>query len=483
MAVTSSKRSYEAALEFLFGRINYEQTSPVPYSSRTFKLSRMRCLLAELGSPHEDLPAVHIAGTKGKGSTAAMIAQVLTRAGHRTGFYSSPHLQNIEERLAVDGVAATQEQLIDLVAQVAPVVAKRDRLSEPSERATAQADDFATPEGRLTYFEIVTAMALLHFRRCQVDAAVLEVGMGGRLDSTNVCYPAVSVITSISLDHVQQLGGTIALIAREKAGIIKPGIPVVSGIRSGPAAEVIAQVAQQRKSPLIQLGRDFDYTYRPPRALQHEESRGRLDVWVGSQTGPGRHDDLELALLGPHQAANAAVAVATLEQLRDRGWTMPPEAIREGLARVTCPARCEVVSRRPIVVIDAAHNVASAEALVETLGKSFQARRRVLIFATTEDKDAQGMLRVLQGGFDEIILTRYTTNPRGLALSELARLVDAPAVRVVETPAQAWDIASRLASPEDLICVTGSFYIAGELRQRIAASSDSATAELAAPRV
>src|SRR3954467_3094303 len=232
-------------------RINYKRTG-VPYQARQLKLDRMRQLLTRLGQPDAGMKIVHVAGTKGKGSTSVMIATVLTAAGYKTGVFSSPHLEQIEERFAVDGQPCTADELVALVNRLVPVVRAID------EEAAAEGD----PTGGPTYFEITTAMALLHFVEHQVDAAVLEVGLGGRLDSTNVCLPAVSVITSISYDHMQQLGNTLASIAREKAGIIKPGVPLISGVVDPEPQAVVAQTARDHGCRLIQIGRDFRCEYR-----------------------------------------------------------------------------------------------------------------------------------------------------------------------------------------------------------------------------
>ncbi len=234
------------------GRINYERTATVPYNQRQLKLDRMRQLLVRLGQPDAGMKIVHVAGTKGKGSTSAMIAAMLTAAGYRTGVFSSPHLERIEERFAVDGQPCAAEELVVLVDRLRPVVQAMD------EEAMREGDSTAGP----TYFEITTAMALLHFVERKVDAAVLEVGMGGRLDSTNVCLPVVSVITSISFDHMKQLGNTLAAIAREKAGIIKPGVPVVCGATEPEAQAVIGAVAREHGCRLIQLGEDFTFQYQ-----------------------------------------------------------------------------------------------------------------------------------------------------------------------------------------------------------------------------
>jgi dihydrofolate synthase/folylpolyglutamate synthase len=477
----------EAALQFLNRRIDYERGSTLSYRTRELKLARMRELLARIGDPHAAMPIVHVAGTKGKGSTSAMIAAVLSAAGHRTGLFTSPHLERIEERLAIDGEPCTSDQFVRLLDRLMPAIEVMDRQSAAR----------TPPEPGPTYFEITTAMACLHFAECGVAAAVLEVGLGGRLDSTNVCQPRVSVITSISFDHTKQLGNTLESIAKEKAGIIKRGVPVVSGVTDPGPRDVIRQTCRRRGCRLAELGVDFDFRYRPPRGLDGSPGQGSIDFRLAAPDNAVAYADVALGLLGSHQGANAAVALAAIAELKRTGWDISEGAIRQGLARLAWPARVELIARRPAVVIDAAHNVASVTALIRVLDESFSPRRRLLVFLTTQEKDIHGMLAELlgpRGGppigpdssreipkqagdlprrqFDEVILTRYLDNPRAVPVEELAAAASAicPGVfRVCATPAEAWDETRRLASPDDLICVTGSFFTAAQMRHEVLA--------------
>lgn len=456
-----------AADRFLAGRIDYERTLSMPNSEEALKLDRMRELLRRLGNPQDSMPIVHIAGTKGKGSTAAMIGAIFTAAGYRAGLFTSPHLDRVEERMAIDARPPSPEEFVELVELVRPEV-------EAMDRAAARCDPSDLGP---TYFEIITAMALKHFALRGVNAAVLEVGLGGRLDSTNVCSPCLSIITSISTDHTRQLGNTLESIAAEKAGIIKPGTTVISGVRAEGPREVVRRVTAVAGSRLVELGIDFDFQYHPPRHLEKAPSPARFDFIkprpaVASDDATDGHDFV-LAMFGRHQAANAAVALMAVEELRRSGWTIPEAAIRRGLAEVICPARVEVLSRRPTVVLDTAHNVASIKALVETLDESFSVARRVLVFAATQDKDIDGMLRVLLGHFDHVIFTRYANNPRNVPPEELQARREGPGVKaatseIAPTSADAWDAVHRLAQPNDLICVTGSFFLAAEIRHLIA---------------
>jgi dihydrofolate synthase/folylpolyglutamate synthase len=429
---------------FWYGLINYEQRQP---GADDFKLDRMRSLLARLGDPHLGLRIVHVAGSKGKGSTAAMLAEVLRAGGYRTGLFTSPHLCRVEERFQIDGRPIPPGELNELLAGVRESVQEAARVGLPSP----------------TFFEVATAVGLLYFARRGVGAAVLEVGLGGRLDSTNVCEPEVAVITSISFDHTKLLGDRLTSIAREKAGIIKPGRPVVSGVVVPEPRDVIARTAGDRAAPLWQLGRHFHYRYRPGFVGNDAARTPSVEVSTWERRWPA----MDLNLLGEHQAANASVAVACVEVLRERGWAISDAAVAKGLGDVIWPARMEVLARRPLVVLDCAHNVASAAALVETLKSSFPRGRRLLLFAGSSDKDIAGMFRMLAPHFDQALLTRYTDNPRSVAPEQLLAWWRAAGDRPATTHAtsgEAWFAARAAAGETDVICVTGSVFLAGEMR-------------------
>jgi dihydrofolate synthase/folylpolyglutamate synthase len=445
-------QTYEQAIEFIFGRINYERVAGVAYSADDAKLERMRRLLSLLGHPHERFPVVHVAGTKGKGSTSVMTAAILSAAGYRTGLFTSPHISAFEERMVVDGVRPEPGHMVELV----------NRLVEPVEIM-----DRHSQGGGPTYFELATALAWLYFVERHAEIAVLEVGLGGRLDATNVCRPLVGVITNISRDHTNVLGSTVAQIAHEKAGIVKSGIPLISGVAAGPAGDVVDQVCRREASPLYRLGREIEW--RPaggPIERSAETSASHLSIDV--QTPWGQWTQVPVPLRGFHQGTNAALAVATAGLLAAGNLRISCKAIDDGMSAVRWPARIEVIATSPTVVVDAAHNWASTEALVRTLEAQFSARRRILIFAGTKDKDVGGLLRLLFPRFDSVILTQYRTNPRGVAVDELAALAQATALRSCHIAADAgaaWRVARRLAAPDDLICITGSFFIATELRE------------------
>jgi dihydrofolate synthase/folylpolyglutamate synthase len=481
--------THEEALAYWFSHVNWEQRTP---GAADLGLERMRVLLSRLGNPHRALRIVHVAGSKGKGSTSAMLAAILRRSGYRTGLFTSPHLCGLEERFQVDGQAITPAETTVLLEEIREAIEGKDpspqpppRSGEGEQRAGSLSDGMLSPplspfrggglggRGPLaasppTFFEIATALGFLHFVRRRADVAILEVGLGGRLDSTNVCSPLVSIITSISFDHTAILGDRLASIAREKAGIIKPRRPVVSGATVDEARAIIEAVCARQRAPLQQLGVDFYYESTPGRVIDTGIVRPQVEVITRRR----RWQRMELNLLGDHQAANAAVTIACVEELRQIGLHLPDRAVTDGLREVYWPARMEVVGRAPLVVLDCAHNVASAVALVQTLEASFPPLRRVLVFAASGDKDVAGMFRVMAPHFAAAFVTRYTNSPRALGAERLAELWAAagPApVQACATPAEAWEAARQEAGSDGLVCITGSVFLAGELRPRLVA--------------
>jgi dihydrofolate synthase/folylpolyglutamate synthase len=455
-----------AALDYLFGRLNYERAG-MPRGPGELRLGRMRRLLRRLGEPQDALRIIHVAGTKGKGSTSAMIASALTASGVRTGLFCSPHLNRLEERFRVDGREPTAAELVDLVEEVRPAVELIDA-TDPHPRRRD-----------LTFFEVTTAMGLVHFARQGCGAVVLEVGLGGRLDSTNVVRPLASVITSISFDHTRQLGNTLGAIAVEKAGILKRGGEAVVGVRGAEPLEAIERVGRQRRARLRIIDRDFFPRYEPPSPPLERPTPGRVALRTWRRAwGP-----IELPLLGPHQAENAAIALATLDVLAERGLEVGAEATTRGFAGLTFPARVEVLGERPWVVVDGAHNVASAEALAETLRTCFPVTRRTLVFGTTRDKDLTGQLRALLPLFDEVIATRYVENPRAVVPEEVAAAVaglSGGSIEVTDDPASALELARRRTDPDGLICVTGSLFLAAEARGLLLGESRAPSAAVVA---
>lgn len=437
-----------AVLDWLGGRVDFERTPPKKPGA-DFGLGRMRRLLARLDAPHDAFPVVHVAGTKGKGSTVAMLSAVLSAAGHRTGRYMSPHVHSLEERISIDGRPISAAALVAVFDILIPAVEALDRAA-------------ARRGGRgPTWFEVVTAAAFLHFARSRVDLAVLETGLGGRLDATNVSRPVVSVITSVSLDHMELLGRTVGRIAGEKAGIIKRGRPVISGAAHPAARRVIADTARRRRAALLQVGRDFRVTH----AASDDPLEGGAVEVTSVRDGVSEH--FRLAMAGRHQADNAALVVMAARQVDAAGFAVPRQAIARGLARVRLPARIERIEDAPLVVVDAAHNVASMRSLLETLAPALATRRpRVLVFAASMDKQIEEMLAAATGCFDHVILTRYTTNTRAAPVARLVsacRAAGLPPPRVAGTPVEALEAARGVAGRGGMVCVAGSFFLASEI--------------------
>ncbi len=448
--------TYDEALAYWYARVDFERRVP---EGSELKLDRMRELLHRLGDPHDKLRTVHVTGSKGKGSTCAMLASVQRYAGYRVGLFTSPHLTDVRERIQVDGELIPRDDVAALLTEMRPVV-------------DAMADAGNSP----TFFEVATALGFLHFLRRGCDIAVIEVGLGGRFDSTNVITPLVSVITSVSLDHTQILGDTVDKIAFEKAGIIKPGVPVVSGVTEDRPRAVIEQVAKERRSPLVQLGTDVTFQIGFPQAHSGGSLPDCMTTIVEVSTcGIDAKRWVSPWLKGPHQAANATIALATLDLLAAAGFPVSDDAMKDGMFSVRWPARMEVISARPKVLLDCAHNVASVTALVETLKYALLPPRRVMIFAVSSDKDVSGMLNVLAPRFRHFYLTRYGNNPRAVAPEELAKLLPPGLSRTVHaTPADAWRAACADATPETLVVIAGSIFLAGELRPLLVESADRA---------
>lgn len=418
--------SRDEAIAWLYSRVDFERMSP-SLTASDFKLDRMRNLLEHLGNPQKSVPVVHIAGTKGKGSTAAFITAVLRNSGYRVGLFTSPHIERFEERVQVSGQQISEEGLRSLVGKLADV---------------AQQIDAAGQGLSPTFFELTTALAWLWFCECKVDIAVLEVGLGGRLDSTNICNPEVCVITTISRDHTHILGTRLSEIAAEKAGIIKHGVPVVTGVTNSEPLSVISAIAAANESPLTTIGAPL------------------------AQTG-GQCTE-SLIPHSRHQQHNRDVALAAVERLKDRGWEIADSDASRLSVETTSPVRIERLRENPTVIVDAAHNWVSAGALVETILTSSTCGKKVLIFGTSQDKDVAGLCRRLFPHFDMVILTQYTTNQRGFAADALGAVANRILTRPThlrKDPADAWQAALRACPDDGLICVAGSFFLAAEIRQ------------------
>lgn len=452
--------SYPEALAWLYSFSDTERTG-VFVRDREDNLARERALLAALGEPQRAYGVTHVAGTKGKGSTSAMIAAILQAAGIRTGLYTQPDLHTFRERMRVDGQLVTAEQ----------VVALATRLQDAVTYAGTALGPFIT-------YEIATALAFLHFREARAEHAVIEVGLGGRLDATNVVEPQVSVITSISYDHMAVLGNTLAAIAGEKAGIIKPGIPVVTSAHAPEALDTIARIAAERASPLVRVGpidaEGAAYRYIPGPAAGERQ-------FFDLQTPTATFRDLELSLLGVHQFENAAAAVATVETLRESGLPITEESIRQGLRDTRWPARLQVVGRSPWQLVDGAHNADSIAKMFAALRRHFDYDRLLLVFGPLADKDVSGMAREIASAAVDRVYTCAVAHPRATPPAEVAAALRAAApsldIAVYGDTQTALIAALADAAPRDLVCVAGSLYLAGEALRWFAAR-DEATARV-----
>jgi len=425
------EKAYNKALDYLYSFVDYSLKKSSELAKADFNLDRMRVLMAVLGNPQDSFPIIHVAGTKGKGSTSALIASALSAGGYKTGLYTSPHLQDYVERIQVDGLPVSHARLVDLVEKIKPAVE-----SVPL----------------LTTFEITTAIAFLYFSHQGVNAAVIEVGLGGRLDATNVVTPLVSVITSLSYDHMAVLGNTLTLIAGEKAGIIKPGIPVVSAPQVDEARLVLEKVSQEKHAPLTLIGRDV-------RIETGEHSLDGQDLTLFSPH-PVR---LRIPLLGAHQVVNAATAYAALQA---SGLKLSAEAIRRGFAKVAWPCRFEVVQRDPPLVLDSAHNVDSFQKLAEALDDYFPGKTVVLIFGSSEDKDLSGMLNTLKEKVSLLLVTR-ADHPRATEPEMIIKLANNLGILVeLAVPvSEALELALEHAAVGDKIVLSaGSMFVTAEVK-------------------
>ncbi|MDY6917262.1 MAG: folylpolyglutamate synthase/dihydrofolate synthase family protein [Chloroflexota bacterium] len=428
---------YREALRFVLSFTDFERL-PQSYWSREFDLRRVEELLGRLDNPHLTSKSVLVAGSKGKGSTASMIASALQAEGHTTGLYTSPHLHTFRERVRVDGELISEEELARVVEQLRPEV---------------EAVNLRRAYGELTTFEILTALAFTYFRDRSVDYQVLEVGLGGRLDATNVVTPEVAVITSISMDHAEVLGDSLAKIAREKAGIVKAGVPVVVSPQRCEAGEVIEEVCREKGARLVSVGRDVTWE-----RLSSDMNGQTFDV--AGRLGRYR---LTIPLLGDHQLENASAAVGALEVLG-----VAPEHIVAGLARVKWPGRLEVLRERPLFLVDGAHNDDSAMRLKNAIERHLSFDHLILILGVSSDKNMPGIVKELAPVCSLVIATR-SRHARALEPSVLVAEVEKHGVEasVADSVSSAVERALRDAGPGDLICATGSLFVVAEARERV----------------
>ena len=447
-----TRPTYQQTLDYLYSFVDYSLTKASRWSADKFDLRRMDDLLERLGHPERDYPIIHIAGTKGKGSVSAFCASALRAAGYRTGLYTSPHLHDYTERIRVNGTTIPQGEMVALVEEMRPVIESINQL---------------------TTFEITTALAFLYFSRQKVEAAAIEVGLGGRLDATNIVTPVVSVITSLSYDHTFILGNTIEEIAGEKAGIIKHGIPVVLAPQVEEARRVIQQVSVERSAPLYQVGTAIkyaaqSYTLQGTSLIAWRDATGSAEVAAGDQGVilPVEPISLRIPLLGEHQVENAAVAYTALEIFSQKGLPISTQNIREGFSKTQWPGRFEVLSMQPTVILDCAHNRDSAMRLRLSLEAYFPGRPIHLVFGASEDKDIEGMFAELMAPVDHVILTR-SFHPRAAGLEQLEKTAGryGKPVSIVSDIADALEEALQEMDDAHVLLITGSIFIVAGARE------------------
>jgi dihydrofolate synthase/folylpolyglutamate synthase len=394
-----------------------------------FGLENIQWILNIIGNPHGFLKTVHIGGTNGKGSVAAVLSHILKAAGYRVGKYTSPHLVSFTERITINEEEITEAEVAELTTYI------------------RQQTENVDPKRTFTFFDFTTALAFEHFRRKHVDIALVEVGLGGRLDSTNVVNPLISIITNVAFDHMDYLGNDILDITREKAGIIKRGVPVVTGAQDAPQ-RIIEETGKNNDSPVYVMGRDFSYTKKGIQSMSYSGLSINLD-------------DIFVNLKGDHQFANAAMALCATELLSSCGFGMDQKELYAGLSQVTWPGRLEIVREKPVVILDGAHNVDGIRALTGFLTSQFPDRRRLLIFGVMKDKEYEKMLGELLPYVDETILT-MPANDRALPPEFMKKF--APKAIVADDVTWALKKVKSLSTEEDIIVITGSLYLVGECR-------------------
>jgi dihydrofolate synthase/folylpolyglutamate synthase len=433
--------NYTTALRWLHNHTDHEKQRIVRYNEKTFNLDRMRKLLALLGNPHDQLKCVQVAGTKGKGSTCAMLASMLQHSGYTVGLYTSPHLVDIRERITIDGMLISYNDFAEVMKLIASKV--RNLKNDPP-----------------TFFEILTVAALRYFADQAVDIVVLECGLGGRLDATTAVDPLVVGLTQISLDHTNILGKDLASIAREKAGTFKKGVPAISVEQEPGVVRVFDSVASESGTPLEFTGKAIDFSFR---FEVNRELGPHTRVCLTTTTS--RFEHLAVPLRGEHQAHNCGLALAILDKLKAHGFVFPEDKVVQGLAATRLDGRMHQVWSEPRIIADGAHNGASIQALIRALGAHIAYDSLVLIFGCAQDKDINGMLKQIALGADKVIFTKAKTNPRACEPEDLMHRFNELSGKMAQcAPSleEALRLAGRAVSREDLIVITGSFYLAGE---------------------
>jgi dihydrofolate synthase/folylpolyglutamate synthase len=430
--------TYEEALRYLDSFVNYERRDGYDYKS-SFRLDRMLRLASGLGNPQKKYRSVHVAGTKGKGSTSAIVHSILKEAGYKAGLYTSPHLASFRERINIGGELISAEDVGRILERIKSVV-------------ETMKDDIPT------FFEVYTALAYLYFKEKKVDLAVFEVGLGGRLDATNILEPLVSVITPISYEHTDRLGDTLTQIAGEKAGIIKTGSVCVVAPQTEEALSVIIKVCNDKGAKAILVGKDIKF-----KELDFNDS---IETFAISGLF-NNYPRLEMSLLGAHQVANAATAIGAVEALHFSSIDINKGSVSSGVRNARWPGRLEVISKRPYIIVDGAQNRASANALVKAVERAFKYNRLILVLGVSKDKDIKGILEELVPAADKIILTKSKVPERAALPAKIKELMSPgdKDIYLTNTVEEAIARARSFADPEDLILITGSLFVVGEAMQ------------------
>ena len=437
--------TFSSAVNYLLDQTDFERMRVVQYDEQTFKLDRMKTLLAALGNPQDEVAMIHVAGTVGKGSTIAMLSSMLRGNGYAVAEYTSPHLIDIRERIVVNDSMIDESTFTELLRKTVAVANKK------------QLDP--------TFFELLTAIAFKYFAEEAVDIAVIETGLGGRLDSTNVITPLMTLITQIDLDHTNILGNTVQEIASEKAGIFKSSIPAISAQQTAEVSGVLKKIAEEAGTQVKIVAQDIECSSRFGGGID-----GKQHTRICVITEDTQYMHVPVPLHGEHQATNCALAISAIDQLKKAGYKFDDLAIYESLAKTTLEGRMEIVWERPRILIDGAHNPASLQTLIRSVGAHVPYDSMVCVFGCCQDKDVTEMLKRIALGADKIIFTKAKGNPRAADPDDLQREFDSISTKMTQVAhslPEALEIAAQAASRDDLICVTGSFYLVGETKAHL----------------
>jgi len=443
-----NEQQYQQALDYIYSFIDYSLTRNLRYSVEKFNLDRMKQFLQLIGNPQANYKSIHVAGTKGKGSTCAMLTSILANGGYRTGFYSSPHMIDFTERIRVGNQRISKQRLVKLVDWIRPYVQR-------------------IPE--LTTFEIITAIAFKYFSDEKVQIALVEVGMGGRLDATNVILPVLSVVTPISHDHMKILGTTIEKISEEKAGIIKIKVPLVIASQKKIARKVLIETAIKNNAPVF----DSEQLIRlenTEKSLDGQSFRVQKiieDYFIDRKIIPRiKGKEFYIPLIGEHQLSNAKTALVSILLLNDLGFEITVDQIDKGFRKTNWQGRFECISKKPLIFIDGAHNRDSFRKFNTTLQEYFEGLKKILIFGASEDKEVEFMLKIIRKTVDKIILTR-TDHPRAMEVGELKKVTEKLKIKSIysESVEDSLQIALKLTNEDTVIVAAGSIFIAGAIKR------------------